>query len=48
MSGDHAVDGQMIAYTDDGTERHLLFRFNQNVIASIEAGRAFVEGMIED
>ncbi len=48
MSGDRAVAGQMIAYADDGTERHLLFRFNQNVIASIEAGRAFVEGMIED
>ena len=33
----------MIAYGDDKTERHLLFRFNQNVIASIEAGREFVE-----
>ena len=45
--GARAVAGQMIAYADDGTERHLLFRFNQNVIASIEAGRAFVEGMSE-
>ena len=45
--GARAVAGQMIAYGDDKTERHLLFRFNQNVIASIEAGRAFVEGMTE-
>ena len=45
--GARAVAGQMIAYADDKTERHLLFRFNQNVIASIEAGRAFVEGMSE-
>ena len=45
--GARAVAGQMIAYADDGTERHLLFRFNQNVISSIEAGRAFVEGMSE-
>ena len=43
--GARAVAGQMIAYGDDKTERHLLFRFNQNVIASIEAGRAFVEGL---
>ena len=35
--------GQMIAYSDEKAERHLMFRFNQNVIASIEAGRAFVE-----
>ena len=45
--GARAVAGQMIAYADDKTERHLLFRFNQNVIASIEAGRVFVEGMSE-
>ena len=45
--GARGVAGQMIAYADDKTERHLLFRFNQNVIASIEAGRAFVEGMSE-
>ena len=45
--GARAVAGMMIAYGDDKTERQLLFRFNQNVIASIEAGRAFVEGMIE-
>ena len=45
--GARAVAGQMIAYGDDKTERHLLFRFNQNVIASIEAGRAFLEGMSE-
>ena len=45
--GARAVAGQMIAYADDKTERHLLFRFNQNVIASIEAGRAFVEELIE-
>ncbi len=43
--GARGVAGQMIAYADDKTERHLLFRFNQNVIASIEAGRAFVESM---
>ena len=41
--GARGVAGQMIAYGDDKTERHLLFRFNQNVIASIEAGREFVE-----
>ena len=45
--GARGVAGQMIAYGDDKTERHLLFRFNQNVIASIEAGREFVEGIVE-
>ena len=45
--GARGVAGQMIAYADDKTGRHLLFRFNQNVIASIEAGRSFVEGMAE-
>ena len=45
--GARAVAGQMIAYADDKTERHLLFRFNPNVISSIEAGRAFVERMSE-
>jgi hypothetical protein len=45
--GARGVAGQMIAYGDDKTERHLLFRFNQNVISSIEAGRAFVAGMSE-
>ena len=46
--GARAVAGQMIAYADDKTERHLLFRFNQNVISSIEAGRSFIEGMVEN
>ena len=41
-----ACAGQMIAYSDEKAERHLLFRFNQNVIASIEAGRAFVGEMM--
>ena len=45
--GAHAVAGQMIAYAGDGTERHLLFCFNENVSASIEAGRAFLEGLSE-
>jgi hypothetical protein len=38
--------GQMLAYSDEKAERHLLFRFNQNVIASIESGRDFVDGVI--
>ena len=38
--------GQMLAYSDEKAERHLLFRFNQNVIASIESGREFVDGVI--
>ena len=36
----------MLAYSDEKAERHLLFRFNQNVIASIESGRDFVDGVI--
>ena len=39
--------GQMLAYSDEKAERHLLFRFNQNVIASIESGREFVDGVID-
>ena len=30
--------GQMLVYSGEKAERHLLFRFNQHVIASIESG----------
>jgi hypothetical protein len=34
--------GQMIAYCDDPTEKYLLFRYNRNVIASIEKGQRYL------
>ncbi len=41
-----ATAGPMLAYADEKAERHLLFRFNQNVIGSIESAREFVDRVI--
>ena len=38
---------QMIAYADVPTEKYLLFRYNQNVIRSIERCRKYLADVIE-
>jgi hypothetical protein len=37
---------QMIPYCNDPTERYLLFRYNQNVIGSIEEDRAYLDQLL--
>jgi hypothetical protein len=38
--------GQMVAYCTEPTEKYLLFRYNQNVISSIEAARGFLNQVL--
>ena len=41
-----AQAGQMIAYADNKTERHLLLLYNKYVIASTERSRKYVDEVI--
>ena len=41
-----AAAGQMIAYADDPTEKHLLLRYNRNVIAGIENAQKYVAEVV--